>query len=72
MVEPKAQDDLETENQDQKQETKEGTLRNKNNFVTVLKDLIQEVVIPQVLLLQGTMQEWNGHKFYWLRAPLMA
>lgn len=51
MVEPKAQDDLETENQDQKQETKEGTLRNKNNFVTVLKDLIQEVVIPQVLLL---------------------
>lgn len=64
MVEPKAQDDLETENQDQKQETKEGTLRNKNNFVTVVKDLIQQVVIPQVLLLQGTMQEQNGHKFY--------
>lgn len=51
MVEPKAQDDVETENQDQKQETKEGTLTNKNNFVTVLKDLIQHVVIPQVLLL---------------------
>lgn len=71
MVEPKAQDDLETENQDQKQETKEGTLTNKNNFVVFLKDLIQHVVIPQVLLLQGTMQEWNGHKFFWFRASLM-
>lgn len=37
MVEPKAQDDLETENQDQKQEVKEGTLRNEKYFVTALK-----------------------------------
>ncbi|NXC16151.1 DC1I1 protein, partial [Corythaeola cristata] len=32
MVEPKAQDDLETENQDQKQEVKEGTLKNEKDF----------------------------------------
>lgn len=33
MVEPKTQDDLETENQDQKQEVKEGTLKNENDDV---------------------------------------
>jgi len=38
MVEPKAQDDLETENQDQKQEVKEGTFKNEKDFVTALKD----------------------------------
>lgn len=38
MVEPKAQNDLEMENQDQKQEVKEGTLKNEKDFVTVLKD----------------------------------
>lgn len=45
MVEPKAQDDLETENQDQKQEVKEGTLTNKKNSVTTLKDSILQIVI---------------------------
>lgn len=45
MVEPKAQDDLETENQDQKQEVKEGTLTNKKNSVTTLKGSILQVVI---------------------------
>ncbi|PKU30219.1 hypothetical protein llap_19477 [Limosa lapponica baueri] len=44
MVEPKAQDDLETENQDQKQEVKEGTLKNEKDFVTALKDRILQVV----------------------------
>lgn len=38
LVEPKAQDDLETENQDQKQEVKEGTGKNEQDFVTALKD----------------------------------
>lgn len=33
MVEPKAQDDLEMENQDQKQEVKEGTLKMKRNLL---------------------------------------
>lgn len=33
MVEPKAQDDLETENQDQKQEVKEGTLKMKRSLL---------------------------------------
>lgn len=45
MVEPKAQDDLETENQDQKQEVKEGTLRNEKYFVTALKGWILQLVI---------------------------
>lgn len=35
MVEPKAQDDLETENQDQKQEVKEGTLKMKRSLLQV-------------------------------------
>lgn len=45
MVEPKAQDDLEIENQDQKQEVKEGTLKNEKHDVRCLKDWILPVVI---------------------------
>lgn len=54
MVEPKAQDDLETENQDQKQEVKEGTLKNEKEFVTALKDWILQVVF-----LIGSFYYWE-------------
>jgi len=54
MVEPKAQDDLETENQDQKQEVKEGTFKNEKDFVTALKDWILQVVT-----LTGSFHYWE-------------
>lgn len=57
MVEPKAQDDLETENQDQKQEVKEGTLKNEKDFVTALKDWILQVVF-----LIGSFYYWEHCK----------
>lgn len=63
MVEPKTQDDLETENQDQKQEVKEGTLKNEKDDVRCLKDEILPVATLISSFHYWGHWNWNSHQF---------